>query len=130
MPVAPRDQLQDPHFRRAKPGCAPWKFFEQFQNAPSELRQDAQILVQQVEPWLRRRRAVGLPRETCDFEMIVRDADGRKFPFGKLRRKCDNEAGVDVAQNQICDCGGVRMRVQIVQQPNQHELRIRLRLKP
>jgi hypothetical protein len=41
MRIARRDQLQNPHFRRTKSGCAPGKFFKQLHDASPELRQDA-----------------------------------------------------------------------------------------
>ena len=44
MDVTFRYELEHPHFRRAKPGCAHGKSFKQFDDSLSKLRQDGQIL--------------------------------------------------------------------------------------
>jgi hypothetical protein len=43
MDVTFRYELEHPHFRRAKPGCAHGKFFKQFDDGLSKPRQDDQI---------------------------------------------------------------------------------------
>jgi len=44
MYVTFRYKLEHPHFRRAKSGCAPGKFFKQFYDSLPKPRQDGQIL--------------------------------------------------------------------------------------
>jgi len=96
MHVAGRDQFQNPHFGSAKPGRAAGEFFEHLHNAAPQLRQDAQILAQQIEPCLRRGCMIGPPRETCDFKMFARDANDGKLPLRKLLGICITQGGIDV----------------------------------
>jgi hypothetical protein len=89
-----RYQLQHPHFRRSKARRVCGEFFEQFQYGLPKLRQDAEILVEQVEPILRLRLSIGLPGRAGGFEMIVQDFDGRQPPLGHFFRRVIADADV------------------------------------
>jgi len=69
--VTCRYKLQYPHFGRTKPRGVHREFFQELQHDPPKLRQHAEIRVQQIEPMLRRRPSIGLPRHAGGFEMIV-----------------------------------------------------------
>jgi hypothetical protein len=73
--VACRYQLQHPHLRRAKARRLDRKLFEQLQDGLLKLRQDAEILAEEVEPMLRRRLSIRLSGHTGYFEMIAPEFD-------------------------------------------------------
>ena len=127
MLVARRDQFQNSQFGRAKPGCATGKLFEHFQHASPKLRQDAQIPAQQIEPRVWRRCPVGAPSKASDLEMMVVDRNAQELRFGETRRFRLAERGIHVPQN---DPQGFRLRAEIIQQPDQYQLGIRLRFHP
>ena len=126
--VTRRDQFEHPHFGCAAPSCRLRKFFEQFQHRRAELRQRADVLVQQIDPMLRRRLTIGLPGQAGGFEVFMPDPDARWLPFGNPFRRLLGHVGVRLEQGQLRD--DILARAETIEQMSEHELGVRCRIEP
>jgi hypothetical protein len=66
------------------------------------------MLTQQIGPGLRCGRAIGLPGQASDPQMLLGDRDRGHMPSLNLIRSFVADGGVRLAQNQIGDAPGFR----------------------
>ena len=125
--ISPRDQLQHPHFRGAKPCRSGRKLFEQIKQGRPEQRQRAQIRAEQIETGFRRRRPIGLPGRARRREFLLGDIDE---PAAATCLSLLEPDHLEINKTQLQPGDGLRMRPKIIEQPDQLQLSVRTRVEP
>jgi len=87
------------------------QFFEQIDQDGFEQRQGAQILAEQIEAGLRRRRSICLPGRAGCLKFLFGDVDGRRLPLAKPL-KLDHR---EVNQTKLQPGDSLRMRPEIIE---------------
>jgi hypothetical protein len=124
---SPRDQFQHPHFRGPKPCRNGRQFVEQSDQHGFQKQNGAQVSAEQVEAGLRRRRRpIRLPGRAGRLKFLLGDIDGRRTPQAKLLKR----AHLQIDKTQLQFSGSLRIRAEIIEQPDQPQLRARSYIKP